>query len=580
MKGNELFDIINDIDERFVQELYEEPARAEVYRLEKRRGGWIMPTLAGAACLAVIVGATAAVRLGGKEQFTSDREFPDGKPDWVYDGAAGTGEDFIVDGDYYFFDGKCYRYSKNGESGYYYHNGLYVRYPENADYPLYVLLDYSSPFYSSNTKITDYDEYSYGNFRNLPFSLTKEQSEALTEEIIKDDPSAHVDLRNYSFSTMLYHPSYRVWEPADISVLGADYIEELGCDVPAFRSGEVVYAGAASNGNAVIIKHADDDYSLYGYLDELRVKVGDTVDGGQTIATTGSGGINEYAYYDLDGNYIVYYDCVLTLWHAKRAVDISEWNRYVDSRKGLNCENHTWGWYLSDYNQYLKAYYPEVFEKSEITPEEWASRPHVKPTKHTPDGFDFFNTGDKDVYGSNVTTIPAANGEEVYAVDGGEVVFADWYYGGGKTVVIKHTEEIYTLYCHLNRDLDYPVKVGDVVKAGQLIGYAGSTGEADRICVGYGRRSEMVKFTASETVKKTLDVEAAKKLGSDTPFKEELCYIAVEFPDGTKRYFKDNLPKEFKGVDLSLYDIITTIEPGTGEYFEEEIEGGILSGYR
>lgn len=73
-----------------------------------------------------------------------------------------------------------------------------------------------------------------------------------------------------------------------------------------------------------------------------------------------------------------------------------------------------------------------------------------------------------------------------------------------------------------------------------------------------------------------------KKLGSDTPFKKDLCYISVEFPDGTKRYFKfkDDLPEEFDGVNLSLYDIIKTIEPGTGEYYEEEIEGGIMCGWR
>lgn len=457
MKGKELFDIINDIDERFVQELYEEPVRAEVYRLEKRRGGWIMPTLAGAACLAVIVGAAAAVRFGGKEQFTSDHEFPDGKPDWVYDGAA------------------------NGGATYEWQDG------DGRGYPPFVLLDKTSPFYSS-ASLLDYDEWNYGNFRDLPFVLPNDSEYYNT----------HDQLLHYTYSAMLYHPSYSVWEDIDTSILGADYVEVLGCEVPAFRGGEVVYAGAASKGNAVIIKHTDDDYSLCGYLDELFVKAGDTVTEGQTIATTGGTGINEYAWYDPNGEYVVMYDCVLTLWHAKRAIDVYEWNRYVDSREGVNCLNHTYGMYLQEYNKYLAEHYPETLEKTAEAPEEWVSRPHVKPTKNTHDNFDFFNTGDKITH-SKVTNILAENGEEVYAVDDGEVVFADWYYSGGKTVVIKHTEEIYTLYCHLNANLDYPVKVGDAVKAGQLIGYAGSTGDTPEICVGYGRCSEMPRFTVSTT---------------------------------------------------------------------------------
>ena len=493
MKGKELFDIINDIDERFVQELYEEPVRAEVYRLEKRRGGWIMPTLAGAACLAVIVGATAAVRFGGKEQFTSDREFPDGKPDWVYDGAASGGESYgglgVVTGKYKGYDG-IEKYIKD-------------YYPDNAN-------------------------------NCLIFACAGD-----------------------IWRTALDAPYY---EGANSCIIQFGYD---GDDAPVYAmdGGEVVYAGKADCGGLIIIKHSDDYYSLYGYidLDKTTVSVGDVVAMGQIIASGGD--MDDYNHVRANGG--AGGNKYRSIWNFDSEPTVDMWNRYIAE--------------LVD----LELLY-DALEKTAETPEEWASRPHVKPTKNTPDGFDFFNTGDKDVYGSNVTTIPAANGEEVYAVDDGEVVFADWYYGGGKTVVIKHPEEIYKLYCHLNRDLDYPVKVGDVVKAGQLIGYAGSTGEADRICVGYGRRSEMVKIPASETVQKTLDVEAAKKLGSDTPFKEDLCYIAVEFPDGTKRYFKfkDNLPEEFDGVNLSLYDIIKTIEPGTGEYYEEEIEGGIMCGYR
>lgn len=66
-----------------------------------------------------------------------------------------------------------------------------------------------------------------------------------------------------------------------------------------------------------------------------------------------------------------------------------------------------------------------------------------------------------------------------------------------------------------------------------------------------------------------LDVEELKKLGSDTPYKNEICYIVIEFLDGTKRYFLlGDSPKELRNVDLVEYGICTYIEGGTGKYYE------------
>lgn len=68
----------------------------------------------------------------------------------------------------------------------------------------------------------------------------------------------------------------------------------------------------------------------------------------------------------------------------------------------------------------------------------------------------------------------ADEGEEVYAMRDGEVVFADYYnFDRGYTVIIKHADDLYTWYCTLNKELGLPVKKGDKVKAGQVIGYAG-----------------------------------------------------------------------------------------------------------
>jgi septal ring factor EnvC (AmiA/AmiB activator) len=69
--------------------------------------------------------------------------------------------------------------------------------------------------------------------------------------------------------------------------------------------------------------------------------------------------------------------------------------------------------------------------------------------------------------------IAAREGDEVRAVEEGQVAFADWYKGYGRLVIIDHGSGMYTLYGHLSR-LD--VRGGDAVGQGQVIGLAGETG--------------------------------------------------------------------------------------------------------
>ena len=49
------------------------------------------------------------------------------------------------------------------------------------------------------------------------------------------------------------------------------------------------------------------------------------------------------------------------------------------------------------------------------------------------------------------------------------------HYGYGNCIVIKHAEGLETLYSHQSKNL---VKVGQKVKAGELIGLTGRTGRA------------------------------------------------------------------------------------------------------
>jgi murein DD-endopeptidase MepM/ murein hydrolase activator NlpD len=74
--------------------------------------------------------------------------------------------------------------------------------------------------------------------------------------------------------------------------------------------------------------------------------------------------------------------------------------------------------------------------------------------------------------------IAAGLGDPVYAADGGVTVFAGWSnWGYGNMVVIDHGNGWQTLYAHL-RDTGVLSKCGESVVQGQLIGWAGSTGNS------------------------------------------------------------------------------------------------------
>jgi murein DD-endopeptidase MepM/ murein hydrolase activator NlpD len=69
--------------------------------------------------------------------------------------------------------------------------------------------------------------------------------------------------------------------------------------------------------------------------------------------------------------------------------------------------------------------------------------------------------------------ISRPNGTPIAAADGGKVVFAGWYGGYGKAVVIAHKNGLSTLYGHMSR---ISVGTGTFVNKGERVGAVGSTG--------------------------------------------------------------------------------------------------------
>ena len=71
--------------------------------------------------------------------------------------------------------------------------------------------------------------------------------------------------------------------------------------------------------------------------------------------------------------------------------------------------------------------------------------------------------------------IDANHGQPIVATADGKVTKASWHSSYGKTVVIKHELGYETLFGHLSK---ITVKEGDIVKVGDVIGKAGSTGRS------------------------------------------------------------------------------------------------------
>lgn len=79
--------------------------------------------------------------------------------------------------------------------------------------------------------------------------------------------------------------------------------------------------------------------------------------------------------------------------------------------------------------------------------------------------------------------IDARFGQPVIATADGVVEHAGWYKTYGEAVIIDHKDEYQTLYGHLSK---IRVKEGQSVEAGDIIGYAGSTGRSTGPHLHYG----------------------------------------------------------------------------------------------
>ena len=249
-----------------------------------------------------------------------------------------------------------------------------------------------------------------------------------------------------------------------------------------------------SMGNVIVIRHDNGLETVYANNAENLVKVGQSIDAGQTIAIVGTRERETYCDFSImvNGARINPETIIELKSHKLRRQTVQfrkEGNRIgikviggKDSSVSKNDKNDRnnketnkkSGSSRSDHAMTLDP--DEVYDPFTITntfrldlekieEKAWAY-PLPDARVISPYG------GARRHSGVDLKTKP---NDEIYAAFDGEVVASGPYYGYGNCIRIKHAYGLETLYSHQSKNM---VKKGDKVKAGQVIGLTGRTGRA------------------------------------------------------------------------------------------------------
>ena len=249
-----------------------------------------------------------------------------------------------------------------------------------------------------------------------------------------------------------------------------------------------------SMGNVIVIRHDNGLETVYANNAENLVKVGQSIDAGQTIAIVGTREGETYCNFSImvNGARINPETIIELKSHKLRRQTVQfrkEGNRIgvkviggKDSSVSKNDKNDRnnketnkkSGSSRGDHAMTLDP--DEVYDPFTITntflldlekieEKAWAY-PLPDARVISPYG------GARRHSGVDLKTKP---NDEIYAAFDGEVVASGPYYGYGNCIRIKHAYGLETLYSHQSKNM---VKQGDKVKAGQVIGLTGRTGRA------------------------------------------------------------------------------------------------------
>ena len=237
-----------------------------------------------------------------------------------------------------------------------------------------------------------------------------------------------------------------------------------------------------SMGNVIVIRHDNGLETVYANNAENLVKVGQSIDAGQTIAIVGSREGETYCDFSImvNGARINPETIIELKSHKLRRQTVQfrkEGNRIgikVIGGKDSSVSRNSGG--LGKGRKAMTLDPDEVSDPFTITNtfrldlEKIEAKAWAYPL---PDAKVISPYGGKRRHsGVDLKTKP---NDEIVAAFDGEVVASGPYYGYGNCIRIKHAYGLETLYSHQSKNF---VKKGDKVKAGQVIGLTGRTGRA------------------------------------------------------------------------------------------------------
>jgi len=203
-------------------------------------------------------------------------------------------------------------------------------------------------------------------------------------------------------------------------------------------------------GNVIVIRHGNGLETVYGNNAENLVKSGDRVKAGQTIAIVGTNKGRTYCEFAVMVNGSRINPEIIFSLESHRL------------RKQTLLYEKTSSWQVNV--SVLKG--PSLEESA--SSDQWWSYPLPGAKVISPYG----HRGGRGHSGVDLKTKP---NDDIRAAFDGEVVFSAKYAGYGNLIRILHGNGLETYYSHNSKNL---VKVGDRVKAGDVIALTGRTGRA------------------------------------------------------------------------------------------------------